>query len=150
MAIPSLSMSPLLASWKASSTFLPPSTSRAPAPPMLISHRRRPRRLVFAGPAAAEGARGTRRYKGTARREAALTEMIERKVAEAMDACEGPSQGSEGCRVAWDEVEEVSQAKGDADPLEPFCHHHPESDECVVLYDDVDNDDTSNSQLHDL
>ncbi|XP_020114277.1 calvin cycle protein CP12-3, chloroplastic [Ananas comosus] len=94
---------------------------------------------------AAAGGGAGRRYKGTAMREEALTEMIERKVAEAMEACAGEEgQASDGCRVAWDEVEEVSQAKADlrrrraethADPLEPFCRHNPDSDECRV-YDD--------------
>lgn len=76
------------------------------------------------------------------RREEVLSEMIEKKVAEAIEACEGDEgQESEGCRVAWDEVEEISQAKADlrrrngADPLESFCQGNPESDECVV-YDD--------------
>lgn len=73
--------------------------------------------------------------------------MIEKKVAEAMAACDGHEgqKESEGCRVAWDEVEEVSQAKADlrrriadsggADPLESFCQGNPDSDECLV-YDD--------------
>lgn len=51
-----------------------------------------------------------RMYKGTARKETVLADLIERKVAEATEACAG--QGEEGCRVAWDEVEEVS-AKAD-------------------------------------
>lgn len=74
------------------------------------------------------------------KREEALSEMIERKVAEAIEVCEGDEgqKESEGCRVAWDEVEEISQAKADlrrrdgADPLESFCQGNPDSDECVV------------------
>ncbi|XP_072981381.1 calvin cycle protein CP12-3, chloroplastic [Typha angustifolia] len=93
----------------------------------------------------AAAAAGKKRYKGTAMREETLSEMIEKKVAEAMEACDGEeAKGSEGCRVAWDEVEEVSQAKADlrrriaesdADPLEPFCNQNPDTDECLV-YDD--------------
>ncbi|TVT99147.1 hypothetical protein EJB05_55496 [Eragrostis curvula] len=84
-----------------------------------------------------------RRYKGTVRKEAALAELIELKVAEAMDAC--GEEKDEGCRVAWDEVEEVSQAKADLrrriaeapdDPLEPFCAHNPTADDCAVVYVD--------------
>lgn len=85
-----------------------------------------------------------RRYKGTARKEAALAELIERKVAEAMEACDGHEK-EDGCRVAWDEVEEVSQAKADLrrriaeapdDPLEPFCAQNPNADDCAVVYID--------------
>lgn len=91
-----------------------------------------------------------RRYKGTANKEAALADLVERKVAEAMEACGGPQQqqqqeDEEGCRVAWDEVEEVSQARADlrrrlaeapADPLEPFCARNPAADDCAVVYVD--------------
>jgi hypothetical protein len=51
--------------------------------------------------------------------------------------------------VAWDEVEEVSQAKaglrrriaqGADDPLEPFCSHNPLADDCAVVYDDDDDE----------
>ncbi|KAL6858944.1 hypothetical protein ACP4OV_017946 [Aristida adscensionis] len=100
--------------------------------------QQRPRRLVAA-------AAVKRRYKGTARKEAALAELIERKVAEAMVACDGRPE-EEGCRVAWDEVEEVSQAKADlrrriaespaGDPLEPFCAQNPAADDCAVVYVD--------------
>jgi CP12 domain len=84
-----------------------------------------------------------KRYKGTVKREEVLSEMIEKKVAEAIEACEGDEgqKESEGCRVAWDEVEEISQAKADlrrsdgADPLESFCQGNPESDECAVCDD---------------
>lgn len=82
------------------------------------------------------------KYKGTQMREKQLTEMIESKVLDAKEACEG-DRSSDGCRVAWDEVEEVSQAKADLrlklereeDPLESFCNQNPETDECT-LYDD--------------
>ncbi|KAI6670540.1 hypothetical protein NL676_005425 [Syzygium grande] len=37
--------------------------------------------------------------------------MIEEKVAEAKEVCEGEAATSVECWVAWDEVEEVSQAK---------------------------------------
>ncbi|KAL5221466.1 hypothetical protein ABZP36_026179 [Zizania latifolia] len=87
-----------------------------------------------------------RRYKGTARKEAALSELIERKVAEATEACAGEEAWEDGCRVAWDEVEEVSKAKADLrrriaegadDPLEPFCSDNPLADDCAVVYDDL-------------
>ena len=92
--------------------------------------QRQPRRLVVAAAA-------KRRYKGTVRREAALAELVERKVAEAMEACAG-REAEAGCRVAWDEVEEVSRARADlrrriaeapGDPLEPFCAHNPDADD---------------------
>ncbi|PAN36203.1 hypothetical protein GQ55_6G252100 [Panicum hallii var. hallii] len=95
-------------------------------------------RLVVAAAAA------KRRYKGTARKEAALAELVERKVAEAMEACAG-REAEAGCRVAWDEVEEVSQARADlrrriaeapGDPLEPFCADNPADDDCAVVYVD--------------
>ena len=92
----------------------------------------------------AAAAAAKRRYKGTVRREAALAELVERKVAEAMEACAG-REAEAGCRVAWDEVEEVSQARADlrrriaeapGDPLEPFCAHNPDADDCAVVYVD--------------
>ncbi|MQM18523.1 hypothetical protein Taro_051521 [Colocasia esculenta] len=85
-----------------------------------------------------------RRYKGTKMREKRLAEMIEQKVLEAKEVCEGDDRSDE-CKVAWDEVEEVSQAKADLrrrlaeagrDPLESFCQENPEKDECGVVYDD--------------
>ncbi|XP_062195416.1 calvin cycle protein CP12-3, chloroplastic-like [Phragmites australis] len=104
-------------------------------------HQQQPARRLVAAAAV------KRRYKGTARKEAALAELIERKVAEAMEACEGQrgEERDDGCRVAWDEVEEVSQAKADLrrriaeapdDPLEPFCAHNPTADDCAVVYVD--------------
>ncbi|KAI3931989.1 hypothetical protein MKW98_012399 [Papaver atlanticum] len=46
------------------------------------------------------------------------------------------------CKVSWDEVEEISQAKADfrmkvekEDPLESFCNENPETDECRVYED---------------
>ncbi|KAG1358985.1 Calvin cycle protein CP12-3, chloroplastic [Cocos nucifera] len=83
-----------------------------------------------------------KRYKGTAMREEKLAEMIEKKVEEAKAACEGEEgKVSDGCKVAWDEVEEVSQAmahlrrrlmESDRDPLDAFCQENPETDECRV------------------
>ncbi|KAJ3677679.1 hypothetical protein LUZ60_003403 [Juncus effusus] len=127
----------------------PQSKSRLTAPAIprsSVSFTRR-RRSAVSALSSGSPSGGQRRYKGTVRREEALTEMIEKKVAEAIEACEGGqgSKYSEGYRVAWDEVEEISQAKADfrrriaesggADPLESFCEGNPESDECVI-YDD--------------
>ncbi|XVE68359.1 hypothetical protein DITRI_Ditri09bG0062000 [Diplodiscus trichospermus] len=76
-------------------------------------------------------------------REKQLTEMIKKKVTEAKEVCEG-DETSDECKVAWDEVEEVSQAKADLrlrleiekkDPLEFFCQHNPETEECRVYED---------------
>ncbi|CAO2184244.1 unnamed protein product [Urochloa humidicola] len=117
--------------------------SPPPYPCVVTLHQQlqQPRRLVAAAAAAAK-----RRYKGTARKEAALAELVERKVEEAMEACAG-HEAEAGCRVAWDEVEEVSQARADLrrriaeapdDPLEPFCAHNPAADECAVVYVDDD------------
>ncbi|XP_002510743.2 calvin cycle protein CP12-3, chloroplastic [Ricinus communis] len=84
---------------------------------------------------------GAPKFKGTQMREKHLTEMIEKKVMEAKEVCEG-DQTSDECKVAWDEVEEVSQAKADfrlklekRDPLEYFCQDNPETDECRVYED---------------
>ncbi|XP_030440859.2 calvin cycle protein CP12-3, chloroplastic-like [Syzygium oleosum] len=94
------------------------------------------------------GGGGGGKYKGTQMRERRLREMIEEKVAEAKEACEGEAAASAECRVAWDEVEEVSQAKAHLrlklevlhqDPLESFCGDNPETDECHVY--DADDDD---------
>lgn len=86
-------------------------------------------------------AMGVPKFKGTQVREKHLTEMIEKKVMEATEVCEGDKTSDE-CKVAWDEVEEVSQAKADLrrkmekeDPLESFCSDNPENDECVVFDD---------------
>ncbi|XP_047983225.1 calvin cycle protein CP12-3, chloroplastic [Salvia hispanica] len=82
-------------------------------------------------------------YKGTHMREQRLAEMIEKKVAEATQVC-GEDETSDECKVAWDEVEEVSQAKADLrlkihqlqqDPLEHFCQENPETDECRIYED---------------
>ncbi|KAL1819942.1 hypothetical protein DCAR_0416247 [Daucus carota subsp. sativus] len=83
------------------------------------------------------------KYRGTQMREKKLTEMIESKVMEAKEACDGDHDGSDECKVAWDEVEEVSQAKAhlrsklerQEDPLESYCDGNPETDECVVFDD---------------
>lgn len=82
------------------------------------------------------------KYKGTQMREKKLTELIEAKVAEATAVCDGDRHSDE-CKVAWDEVEEVSQAKADLrrkldenkDPLESFCIENPETDECRIYED---------------
>ncbi len=86
-------------------------------------------------------ATGMAKFKGTHMREKHLTEMIEQKVIEAKQVCEGDMTSDE-CKVAWDEVEEVSQAKADLrrkleeqDPLEFFCQDNPETDECRVYED---------------
>ncbi|KAK0578690.1 hypothetical protein LWI29_014527 [Acer saccharum] len=74
-------------------------------------------------------ATGAAKFKGTYMREKQLTEMIQQKVSEAKQVCEGD-------KVAWDEVEEVSQAKADQqDPLEFFCQDNPETDECRIYED---------------
>lgn len=86
-----------------------------------------------------EGGGGVAKYKGTQKREKQLTEMIEEKVNEAIEVCLGDERSDE-CKVAWDEVEEVSQAKADLrlkllqkqDPLESFCQDNPETDECRI------------------
>ncbi|KAJ7961553.1 calvin cycle protein CP12-3, chloroplastic [Quillaja saponaria] len=81
------------------------------------------------------------KFKGTQMREKQLTEMIEKKVMEAKEIC-SENEISDGCKVAWDEVEEVSQAKADLrlkmekqDPLESFCQENPETDECRIYED---------------
>lgn len=83
------------------------------------------------------------KYKGTQMREQKLTEMIEKKVMEAKQVC-GEDETTDECKVAWDEVEEVSQAKAhlrqklqllQQDPLEYFCQENPETDECRVYED---------------
>ncbi|KAL1190017.1 Calvin cycle protein CP12-3 [Cardamine amara subsp. amara] len=85
----------------------------------------------------------TAKYKGTKMREEKLSEMIEEKVKEATEVCVADER-SEECRVAWDEVEEVSQARADLriklkllnqDPLESFCQENPETDECRIYED---------------
>ncbi|XP_076884939.1 calvin cycle protein CP12-3, chloroplastic [Bidens hawaiensis] len=85
---------------------------------------------------------GSAKYKGTQMREKKLTELIEAKVAEAKQVCEADRESDE-CKVAWDEVEEVSQAKADLrrkldenkDPLQSFCEENPETDECRIFED---------------
>ncbi|XP_031120725.1 calvin cycle protein CP12-3, chloroplastic [Ipomoea triloba] len=82
---------------------------------------------------------GGAKYKGTYMREKQLEEMIEKMVKEAKEVC-GEDETSDECKVAWDEVEEVSQAKADLrlklekqqDPLESFCQDNPETDECRI------------------
>lgn len=78
------------------------------------------------------------KYKGTHMREKHLTELIEKKVIEAEEVCKG-DQTSDECKVAWDQVEEVSQAKAHLlrkldtqDPLEYFCRDNPQLDECQI------------------
>ncbi|XP_031501782.1 calvin cycle protein CP12-3, chloroplastic [Nymphaea colorata] len=86
-------------------------------------------------------AKAVTKYKGTQMREQRLTDMIEKKVMEATEVCEGNAESDE-CKVAWDEVEEVSQAKADLrtkmekeDPLESYCKENPETDECRIYED---------------
>lgn len=86
-------------------------------------------------------ATGMAKFKGTPMREKQLTEMIEQKLIEAKQICEGDLT-SDKCKVTWDEVEEVSQAKADLrrklekqDPLEFFCQENPETDECRIYED---------------
>lgn len=84
-----------------------------------------------------------RKYRGMRIREKHMAKMIEEMVQEALVEIEGDDQSDE-CKVAWDEVEEVSRAKadlrrrlgeGDADPLEWFCQENPDTDECRVYED---------------
>ncbi|KAI3748932.1 hypothetical protein L6452_12374 [Arctium lappa] len=85
---------------------------------------------------------GGAKFKGTHMREKKLTDMIENKVTEATEVCAG-DEASDECKVAWDEVEEISQAKAhlraklehEEDPLESFCSGNPETEECSI-YDD--------------
>ncbi|CBI40783.3 unnamed protein product, partial [Vitis vinifera] len=84
---------------------------------------------------------GVVKFKGTQMREKQLTELIEKKVLEAKQVCEG-DETSDECKVAWDEVEEVSQAKADLrrkmekeDPLESYCQENPENEECRIYED---------------
>ncbi|PON73248.1 hypothetical protein TorRG33x02_249840 [Trema orientale] len=80
------------------------------------------------------------KYKGTQMREKQLTEMIEKKVKEAEQVCLGEGgEASDECKVAWDEVEEISQAKADfrlklekQDPLDSYCQQNPHTDECRI------------------
>ncbi|KAI4321695.1 hypothetical protein MLD38_035045 [Melastoma candidum] len=102
-----------------------------------ISTTRKPSRLRVQAMSPAK-------YKGTRMKEKHLKEMIEKKVTEAKEVCIGDDLSDE-CRVAWDEVEEVSEARAHLreklekyrDPLEPFCNDNPETDECHVSEDDV-------------
>ncbi|KAF5943153.1 hypothetical protein HYC85_020795 [Camellia sinensis] len=97
---------------------------------------------AIGGSGSGSGGGGVAKYKGTQMREKKLAEMIAKKVEEAKEVCEGDERSDE-CKVAWDEVEEVSQAKADLrlkllekqDPLEFFCQDNPETDECRI-YDD--------------
>lgn len=100
-------------------------------------------KVAAAGISGSGGGGSAGKYKGTQMREKQLTEMIEKKVMEAKEVC-GENEKSDECKVAWDEVEEVSQAKADLrlkleimhqDPLESFCQENPETDECR-LYED--------------
>ncbi|CAA2995477.1 calvin cycle protein CP12-3, chloroplastic [Olea europaea var. sylvestris] len=95
-------------------------------------------------PSSKDGTRSkAMKFKGTQMREKKLTEMIEQKVVEANQVC-GEDETSDECKVAWDEVEEISQAKADLrlkleklqqDPLESFCQENPETDECRIYED---------------
>lgn len=103
-------------------------------------------RMVYVGPRLRSSVKVVMmlgKYKGTQMREKQLTEMIEKKVMEAKEVC-GEDDKSDECKVAWDEVEEISQAKADLrlkleimhqDPLESFCQENPETDECRIYED---------------
>ncbi|MCL7044540.1 hypothetical protein MKW94_002284 [Papaver nudicaule] len=87
-------------------------------------------------------AMGGVKFKGTVEKDKQLSEMIEKKVQEATQVCGENNPISDECKVAWDEVEEISQAKADfrkkiekEDPLESFCNENPETDECRVYED---------------
>ncbi|KAM7491811.1 hypothetical protein LguiA_034732 [Lonicera macranthoides] len=87
------------------------------------------------------GMGGEPKYSGTQMGEKKLMEMIKNNVMEAKDVCD-VDQSSDECKVAWDEVEEVSQAKADLrhklereDPLQSFCLENPETDKCHVYED---------------
>lgn len=99
--------------------------------PILRAHRKCPRGVSSAIP----------KFKGTHVREQKLSELIVEKVGEAQEVCQ-ENESSEECRVAWDEVEEVSQAKAHLrqrsqkqDPLESYCKENPETDECRIYED---------------
>ncbi|KAK9109556.1 hypothetical protein Sjap_017616 [Stephania japonica] len=111
-------------------------------PPSLSSSSRSNQLRISRPCAAARAMRGgVAKFKGTQMRERLLREMIEKKVLEATEVCER-NKGSDECKVAWDEVEEVSQAMADLrrrmenqDPLESFCSENPETDECRIYED---------------
>uniref|UniRef100_A0A803N6K4 CP12 domain-containing protein n=2 Tax=Chenopodium quinoa TaxID=63459 RepID=A0A803N6K4_CHEQI len=68
--------------------------------------------------------------------------MIQKKIREAEEVC-SQDKTSDGCKVAWDEVEEISAAKShlrlqlmhSGDPLQSFCQEHPETEECRTYQD---------------
>lgn len=122
-------------------------SSRSPRSGLSVFHHRAPARITREDEAAARAltvrAMAGPKYKGTQMREKRLADMIEEKVNEAKQVCEGDATSDE-CKVAWDEVEEVSQAKADLrlklevqklDPLESFCQDNPETDECRIYED---------------
>ncbi|GMI70137.1 hypothetical protein HRI_000683000 [Hibiscus trionum] len=131
---------------------LPAAREEIPTPPSSVSNPRvllspsfhcNKKRVSRRMAVTAMGGGGGAKYKGTQMREKQLTEMIEKKVTEAKQVCEG-DETSDECKVAWDEVEEVSQAKADLrlrlevekkDPLESFCQENPETEECKVFED---------------
>ena len=109
-------------------------TALAAAAPSMLQFTRKKKKKR----AAVAVAMATPKFKGTQMREQQLNEMIERKVKEATEVCDG-NQSSDECKVAWDEVEEISQAKADfrlrlekQDPLESFCQTNPDTDECRI------------------
>ncbi|KAK1362854.1 calvin cycle protein CP12-3, chloroplastic [Heracleum sosnowskyi] len=116
-------------------------TATLTAPPIISPARLSLRRASASKSATMMIGKGAAKYKGTKMRAKKLTDMIEAKVMEAKQVCEGDKRSSE-CKVAWDEVEEVSQAMADLrrklakheDPLEFFCSENPNIDECVVDY----------------
>ncbi|KAL8118708.1 calvin cycle protein CP12-3, chloroplastic [Apium graveolens] len=110
-------------------------------PPTISSTRLSLRRVPVSKTVTMMIGKGGAKYKGTKMRAKKLTDMIEAKVIEAKQVCEGDKRSDE-CKVAWDQVEEVSQAMADLrqklakcqDPLEFFCSENPNFDECVVDY----------------
>ena len=80
---------------------------------------------------------GLKAIKSSDGRSEMLSEIIVEKVREAEQICEG-NERSEECAVAWDEVEEVSEAKAHfvyIDPLEAYCLLHPHAPECLIYED---------------
>lgn len=133
---------PMASTWTTAAATSLPSIRRKGGDPCgsFLGMQAAPRRINLTVKATGGGA-GAAKFKGTRMREKQLTEMIEQKVSEAKQVCEG-DETSDECKVAWDEVEEISQAKADfrrrlekQDPLEYFCQDNPDTDECRVFED---------------
>lgn len=134
--IPAPAPAPAPASWSSSSLSLGLSVRSSEALPLASGNKPI---LFVGGKRKGVKAMAVAKFKGTQMREKKLTEMIEKKVLEAKELCQG-DENSDECKVAWDEVEEISQAKADLrlklankqDPLESFCLQNPETDECRI------------------